>query len=128
MRFLSIASALLITFLGAGLACRDAQAQETLAAFEFPHGRGSLQLRDAPCADARIIGLYGDDVPAPFLTGALDLNGRVLAGCWYRADGRVFFTDSEGGLLVPPPRVDQFWSRDRLQRIDREAILHTYIR
>lgn len=128
MRFLPLAGALLITCLGAGLACRDAQAQETLAAFEFPHGRGSLELRAAPCADARIIRLYGDDVPEPYLTGVLELQGRVLTGCWYQADGRVFFTDSEGDLLVPPPQVDQFSTPDHRHRFDREAILHTYIR
>jgi hypothetical protein len=128
MRFLPLASALLITCLGAGLDCRDAQAQEMLAAFDFPHSGGSLRLRTAPCADARIVRLYGDDVPDPYLTGVLELQGRVLTGCWYQADGRVFFTDSEGDLLVPPPQVDRFRSPDRLQRFDREAILHTYIR
>lgn len=108
MRSLPLRSALLIACLGVGLACRDAHAQETLAAFEFPRNRGSLQLRTAPCADARIIRLYGDDVPEPYFTGVLDLNGRVLTGCWYQADGRIFFTDSEGDLLVPPPWIDQF--------------------
>jgi len=128
MRFLPLASALLVTCLGVGLASRNTEAQETLAAFDFPHGRGSLQLRTAPCSDARIIRLYGDDVPEPYLAGVLELQGRVLTGCWYQADGRVFFTDSEGALLVPPPQVDQFWSPDRLQPFDRKAILHTYIR
>lgn len=108
MRSLPLSSALLIACLGVGFACRSAHAQETLAAFEFPRNRGSLQLRTAPCADARIIRLYGDDVPEPYFTGVLDLNGRVLTGCWYQADGRIFFTDSEGDLLVPPPWIDQF--------------------
>jgi hypothetical protein len=108
MRFSYLAGALLIASLGAALAWRDAQAQATPAEFKFPREPGSLQLRDEPCADARIIGLYGDDVPGHFLAGTLDRRGRVLAGCWYQADGRVFFTDSDGDLLIPPPPVERF--------------------
>ncbi len=114
--------------IGLALVCDGADARENLARFDFPGARGSLQLWTEPCADAAIVRLYDDDMPEPFLTGALDLHGRVLSGCWYQADGRVFFTDNEGNLLVPPPRVDQFWSPDGLQRFDQEAILHTYIR
>jgi len=91
-----------------GLACGDAASQATVALFDFPDGRRSLQLRDAPCTEAAILRLYAGDVPDPFFAGVLDLRERVLAGCWYQADGRVFFTDSEGDLLVPPPPVEMF--------------------
>ena len=90
------------------LACGAAHAQATAVEFKFPRDRGSLQLRDEPCRDAKIIGLYNDDVPEPFLAGTLDLNGRILGGCWYQAEGHVFFTDREGDLLVPMPPVEAF--------------------
>ncbi len=81
----------------------DAQARAARQVFEFPAGVGRLQLSDAPCTDERILQHYGDNVPAAFQTGLLELRGDALSGCWYTADGRVFFTDSELDLLIPPP-------------------------
>ena len=101
-------AALMAGALCVALTCVDVHAQPIEAEFKFPHNRGSLRLRDEPCRDARIIRLYEGDVPEPFLAGRLDLKGRVLSGCWYRADEHVFFTDSEGDLLVPVPPVSSF--------------------
>lgn len=98
------------------LACGGAHAQATAVAFKFPRDQGSLQLRDEPCRDAKIIRLYEGDVPEPFLAGVLDLGGRVLGGCWYEAEGHVFFTDSEGDLLVPMPAVDAFTPAEHLRQ------------
>jgi len=101
------------------LACGDARAQVAATSFNFPDHRGSLQLLDESCRDANIIRLYDGDVPEPFMAGMLHLNGRVLGGCWYPADGHVFFTDSEGDLLVPVPPVEAFSPpRPRLRRTD----------
>ena len=99
-----------------GLACGDAHAQAATVVFKFPREPGSLQLRNEPCADAKIIGLYEGDVPEPFFAGALDLNGRVLGGCWYQAEGHVFFTDSEGDLLVPVPPTGAFTPAENLRQ------------
>lgn len=90
------------------LACSDAIAQVDAAVFKFPHDRGSLELRDGPCTNSKILQLYEGDMPEPFLAGTLRLNGRVLAGCWYQADGRIFFTDEEGDALVPRPPLGAF--------------------
>ena len=99
---------LIAASLARGLAWGDARGQATAAVFKFPREPGSLQLRDEPCRDSKIIRLYEGDVPEPFLAGTLDLNGRVLGGCWYLAEGHVFFTDSEKDLLVPLPPVGAF--------------------
>jgi hypothetical protein len=101
-------AALMAGSLCLALACGNAYAQAASVEFKFPGDRGSLQLRDDPCGDAKIVRLYEGDVPEPFLAGTLDLNGRILGGCWYQADGHVFFTDSEGDLLVPMPSVGAF--------------------
>ena len=98
------------------LAWSDAQAQVAAVVFKFPREPGSLQLRDEPCRDAKIIRLYEGDVPEPFLAGVLDLKGRVLGGCWYEAEGHVFFTDSEGDLLIPMPPVDAFMPAENLRQ------------
>ena len=98
------------------LAWSDAQAQVAAVVFKFPREPGSLQLRDEPCRDAKIIRLYEGDVPEPFLAGLLDLKGRVLGGCWYEAEGHVFFTDSEGDLLLPLPPVGAFSPATNLLR------------
>lgn len=99
---------LLVAWPCLALAWGDADAQAAAVVFKFPRERGSLQLRDEPCRNAKIIRLYEGDVPDPYFAGVLDLNGRVLGGCWYEAEGHVFFTDSEGDLLVPMPSVDAF--------------------
>lgn len=95
-------------YLFLGVACVNAHAQVVFATFTFPSGKGWLRLWDAPCANGKIISLYADNVPEPFRAGVLNLHGRVLTGCWYQADGRVFFTDSEAALLIPPPRIELF--------------------
>jgi hypothetical protein len=86
----------------------DTQARPARQVFEFPAGVGRLKLLDAPCTDARILQHYGNNVPAAFQTGLLELRGDALSGCWYSADGRVFFTDSELDLLIPPPALEWF--------------------
>jgi hypothetical protein len=48
--------------------------------------------------------------------GTLDLNGQILGGCWYQADGHVFFTDSEGDLLVPQPLIGAFVPAENLRQ------------
>jgi len=86
----------------------DTQTRPARQVFEFPAGVGRLNLLDAPCTDARILQHYGDNVPAAFHTGLLELRGDALNGCWYTAEGRVFFTDSELDLLIPPPALEWF--------------------
>jgi hypothetical protein len=108
MSSLPYRAALMAGSLCLSIACGAAHAQAAAVEFKFPREPGSLQLTNEPCTDAKIIRLYEGDVPEPFLAGVLDLNGRVLGGCWYEADGHVFFTDSEGDLLVPQPLVSAF--------------------
>ena len=108
MSSLPYRAALMAGSLCLALACGDARAQAAAMVFKFPRDSGLLQLQDEPCRNATILRLYEGDVPEPFLAGTLDLNGRVLGGCWYRAEGHVFFTDSEGDLLVPMPPVEVF--------------------
>jgi hypothetical protein len=86
----------------------DTQARPAPQVFEFPAGVGRLTLSDAPCTDERILRHYGNNVPAGFQTGLLELRGNAINGCWYSADGRVFFTDSELDLLIPPPALEWF--------------------
>jgi len=109
-------TALIAAWFCLGLACAEAHAQATAVEFKFPRDRGSLQLRDEPCRDAKIIRLYEGDVPEPFLAGVLDLKGRILGGCWYEAEGHVFFTDREGDLLIPMPPVDAFTPAENLRQ------------
>lgn len=101
-------AALTVGWLCVALACGDVHAQSAVMVFNFPRDRGSLRLLDEPCRVAKIVKLYEGDVPEPFLAGTLELNGRALGGCWYEAEGHVFFTDHEGDLLVPIPPVDAF--------------------
>ena len=116
MSSLRYRAALMAGSLCLSLAYGSAHAQATTLAFNFPRDRGSLQLRDEPCTDAKIIRLYEGDVPEPFLSGTLDLRGRVLGGCWYQAEGHVFFTDSEGDLLIPMPPIDVFTPADNFRQ------------
>jgi hypothetical protein len=116
MSSLPYRAALMAASLCLSLAWGGAHAQAAAAVFKFPREPGSLQLRDEPCRDAKIIGLYEGDVPEPFFAGTLDLNGRVLGGCWYQADGHVFFTDSEGDLLVPQPLIGAFVPAENLRQ------------
>lgn len=117
MSSLPYRAALMAGSLCLSLACGHAQAQSAVAVFKFPREPGSLQLRDEACRDAKIIRLYEGDVPEPFLAGTLRLNGRSLGGCWYQAEGHVFFTDSEGDLLVPMPPVVAFTPAAKLRQI-----------
>jgi hypothetical protein len=116
MSMLPLPAVLMAGWLCLALACSDTHAESTAMVFEFPHERGSLQLRDERCADTNILRLYEGDVPKPFLAGTLDLSGRILGGCWYRAEDHVFFTDSEGDLLLPLPPVGAFSPATNLLR------------
>lgn len=83
-----------------------AQAQEARLVFEFPNEVGRLQLYDQLCTDERILNHYASNIPDPFFTDLPELRGRIVDGCWYMADERVFFTDSELDLFAPLPAVE----------------------
>ena len=116
MSLLPHRATLVVAWLFLAFACGDAHAQAATVVFKFPRERGSLQLRNEPCRDAKIIRLYEGDIPEPFLAGVLDLKGRILGGCWYEAEGHVFFTDREGDLLIPMPPVDAFTPAENLRQ------------
>ena len=105
----SVAVALICALSPPAVAQRaDTQARPARQVFEFPTGVGRLKLFDAPCTDQRLLQHYGNNVPAGFQIGLLELRGDAHNGCWYTADGRVFFTDSELDLLIPPPALEWF--------------------
>lgn len=72
-------------------------------------GSHTMVLTDVPCRDHFIIYLYKDTPDIGLKEGQVLKGDKVLFdGCWYEADGKVFFIDTEGDLLVPVMPKDAF--------------------
>lgn len=77
-------------------------------------GNHTMVLTDQPCKDQFILNIY-KDTPSIDLKEGHVFSGKVetFSGCWYTADDKVFFIDSEGELLIPVMPKDAFKILDK---------------